>query len=127
MYDLNKLPRLSHLLSGLVRLAGVTAAALEEINTVKAAKPLAVTATLPAEGWKKDSVSAYPYYYDLPVAGVSGKDIASVSLAPGSMSAAIGCGLCPTNETVAGAIRFRANEIPAGVIAVEYEIAEGSE
>ena len=127
MVDLNKLPRLSHLRSSIIRIAGVVADALDEMAAAKADKPSIVSATLPATGWNRDGSSAYPYYYDLAAAGVTAADIASVTVSPSGIGAAVACGLCPTNETIADAIRFRSYDIPATAIAVEYEIAKGSE
>lgn len=127
MVDLNKLAKLSHLRSGLVRLAGAVTEALEEMDAAKADKPSIVAATLPATGWNRDGSSAYPYYYDLAAAGVTAADIASVTVSPSGIGAAVACGLCPTNETIADAIRFRSYDIPATAIAVEYEIVKGSE
>ena len=127
MVDLNKLPRLSHLRSSIIRIAGVVADALDEMAAAKADKPSIVSATLPATGWNRDGSSAYPYYYDLAAAGVTAADIASVTVSPSGIGAAVACGLCPTNETIADAIRFRSYEAPTAAIAVEYEIAKGSE
>ena len=127
MADLNKILRVSHLRSGLIRLAGAVTEALEEMDAAKADKPSVVSATLPATGWNRDGSSAYPYYYDLAAAGVTAADIASVTVSPSGIGAAVACGLCPTNETIADAIRFRSYEAPTAAIAVEYEIAKGSE
>ena len=127
MVDPNKLPRLSHLRSSIIRIAGVVADALDEMAAAKADKPSIVSATLPATGWNRDGSSAYPYYYDLAAAGVTAADIASVTVSPSGIGAAVACGLCPTNETIADAIRFRSYEAPTAAIAVEYEIAKGSE
>ena len=127
MVDLNKLVKLSHLRSGLIWLAGAVTEALEEMAAAKADKPSAVSATLPATGWNRDGSSAYPYYYDLAAAGVTAADIASVTVSLSGIGAAVACGLCPTNETIADAIRFRSYEAPTAAIAVEYEIAKGSE
>lgn len=91
----------------------------------KADKPSIVSATLPASGWSRDSASAYPYYYDLAASNVTAADIAVVTVSPSSIGAAVACGLCPTNETIAGAIRFRSCGVPTTAIALEYEIAEG--
>ena len=99
--------------------------AIEELDKAKLDKPEIVAATIPATGWKSDGAAGYPYYYDLAVAGITAADIATVTLSPASVSAAVACGMCPTNETIAGAIRFRANEPPTRAVAVEYEIAKG--
>ena len=127
MVNLNNIPLLSHLRSSIILIAGVVADALDEMAAAKADKPSIVSATLPATGWNRDGSSAYPYYYDLAAAGVTAADIASVTVSPSGIGAAVACGLCPANETRADAIRFRSCDIPATAIAVESEIAKGSE
>lgn len=127
MVNLNHLPRLSHLRSGLVRLAGMVVDAIEELASVKLDKPEIKTATLPATGWSSDSTAGYPYYYDLTVSGVTATDVVIATLAPASVVTSVSCGLCPANETRAGAVRFRANTVPAQAITLEYEIGKGSE
>lgn len=106
--------------------AATAAAAIQEVHKLKADKPLGVAFSLPASGWKEDAAAeAYPMYYDFAVPGVTAKDRASVVLAPASQAAAIACGLCPTNETIAGKIRFRADTVPAEVISAVYYLDEG--
>lgn len=125
MVNQNDIPRLSHLRSGLIRLAGMVVEAIEELDGAKLDKPEIAEAAIPVTGWSSDETAGYPYYYDLAVTGVTAADIAVVTLPPASVSTAIACGMCPTNETIAGAIRFRAAEVPGQAVAVEYEIAKG--
>ncbi|MBQ9349160.1 MAG: hypothetical protein IJT94_17780 [Oscillibacter sp.] len=127
MVNLNHLPRLSHLRSGLVRLAGMVVDAIEELDGVKLDKPEILTATLPATGWSSDNTAGYPYYYDLTVTGVTAADIVIATLTPASIVTATACGMCPANESRAGVVRFRANAAPAQAIELEYEIGKGSE
>lgn len=107
-------------------LAETTSEALSEMDTVKADKSEAVAIELPATGWVSDASAAdYRYRYDLAVVGVTASDTAVVSIAPNSMGTAIACGLCPTNQTLAGTIRFWAKTLPTAAIAAEYKIEKG--
>jgi len=107
---------------------GTVADALEELATGKMDKTNAVAVTIPASGWSEDASSAsYPKYYDIAVAGVTANDRAEITIAPGSLDTAKACGLCPTNETLAGKIRVRATSVPAAAIAAEYWISDGKE
>lgn len=87
-------------------------------------RPTPASATLPVAGWVEDAndVSGYAYHYDLSVAGVTADDIAHVVVPHSSQRAAVRCGLCPTNETLAGIIRFWAAAVPENAIAVNYWI-----
>ncbi len=107
-------------------LAGSVTAAIEEMDSVKSDKPAAAAATIPTSGWVSDSsVSGYKYRYDLTAAGVTANDFAVVAIAPASQNTAVYCGLCPTNETFAGEIRFRSAGIPSAAISVKYWIEQG--
>ena len=108
--------------------AGTVADALEELWQAKADKTNAVAVTIPVSGWNEDASSAsYPYYYDIAVTGVTASDRAEITIAPGSLDTAKACGLCPTNETMAGKIRVRATSVPAAAIAAEYWLSDGKE
>ena len=96
------------------------------MDTQKLDKSQEVSATIPATGWSSDT-NAYPNYYDVTAAGVTAADDVRVNLDPASVSAAVACGLCPTVETLAGKLRFRALQVPASAIAVKYRIQEGKE
>lgn len=109
-------------------LAGLAETANAEIQSIKDTKQdkrNAVAVTLPASGWSSDSTVEYPYYYDLAVSGVTAKDRAEVTVAVPGLPAAEACGLCSTNETMAGKIRFRAKKAPSAAIAAEYWIEKG--
>ena len=101
--------------------------ALGEMDIVKADKPEAVAITIPVEGWQEDDSEEYPVYYDIPAAEATALDRASVTIAPSGMAAAIACGMCPTNQTVPGAIRIRAATAPAEEIPAEYWLEQGKE
>jgi len=106
----------------------------EEVNAVKGS---AVSFTIPANGWIEpepdggatgdEALSAYPFCYDLSVAGVTAKDRADVTVAAGSMETAAACGFCPITETLAGKIRVRAVSRPGGGITAQYWIFQGKE
>lgn len=115
--------------TGLIgEVAGTVADALEELEQAKANKTSSTAVTIPATGWGTDSgVAAYPRYYDIAVTGVTTKDRAEISIAPGSLEAAKNCGICPTSETLAGKIRVRAAKAPTAAIAVEYWLENGKE
>lgn len=108
-------------------LAEATTAVIEELDAEKADKSVSVAFDIPVTGWVLDETTEYPYYYDIAVTGVTAYDRATVSIAPNSMSMAVSCELCPTNETLAGKIRIRAMSIPADVISCEYWIEQGKE
>lgn len=100
---------------------------LEQMDAVKANKPLAVSVTIPTTGWQTDSTegAVYPQYYDIPVEGVTAKDIPQVCIARASEAAANACGMSRTCETVTGAIRLWAGSVPTTAILAEYVIDEG--
>lgn len=107
-------------------LASTTADLFEEVDQMKANKPLAVSVTIPTTGWQTDSTegAVYPQYYDIPVEGVTSKDIPQVCIARASEAAANACGMSRTCETVTGAIRLWAGSVPTTAILAEYVIEE---
>lgn len=115
--------------NGLIgQLAQTVADALEEVETVKADKPKSIVITIPVAGWKEDEgIEAYPVYYDLSDQDATENDRATVVIAPGSMSTAIACRMCPTCETLTGIIRIRAGSAPMEAISAEYWLDQGKE
>lgn len=125
--------------SAVAALAESTAASLEEIDSLldgKQDKGSGIPVTIPAEGWAMDEgdedagaadSSSYPYYYDIPAAGVSALDRADVTITASSCDAATACGLCPASETLAGAIRLRAVTPPTEAMTAEYWLHSGKE
>lgn len=99
--------------------------ALEEMENTKADKVINASITIPTTGWKSDSTSGYPYYYDISVSSVTANDCVSVVIAPSSQQTAAKCGLCPTNETLAGIIRIRSTSSPSSTISAQYWIEQG--
>ena len=113
---------------GLVaKLAKTATEAIEELEQAKADRPQSVAITIPATGWASDSGGDYPHYYDIAAEGVTANDRAAITIAPGSLGTAKTCGLCATNETMAGKIRVRAIQVPAEAISAEFWIEDGKE
>lgn len=113
---------------GLVaKLAKTATEAIEELEQAKADKAQSVAITIPATGWASDSGGGYPHYYDIAAEGVTANDRAAITIAPGSLGTAKTCGLCATNETMAGKIRVRAIQVPAEAISAEFWIEDGKE
>src|SRR5699024_4813846 len=100
---------------------------MEQMDAVKANQPRAVAGSTPPAGWETDSTegAVYPQYYDIPVEGVTSKDIPQVCIARASEAAANACGMSRTCETVTGAIRLWAGSVPTTAILAEYVIEEG--
>lgn len=106
--------------------------ALNTMDSKKLDKTGAVPFTIPTVGWhvaddEAEELSGFPVYYDLPVAGVTAKDRATISLAPSAGEAAMACGICTTSETLAGKIRIRAATLPTQSMEAEYWIHTGKE
>ena len=113
---------------GLVaKLAKTATEAIEELEQAKADKAQSVAITIPATGWASDSGGDYPHYYDIAAEGETANDRAAITIAPGSLGTAKTCGLCATNETMAGKIRVRAIQVPAEAISAEFWIEDGKE
>lgn len=113
---------------GLVaKLAKTATEAIEELEQAKADKAQSVAITIPTTGWASDSGGDYPHYYDISAEGVTANDRAAITIAPGSLGTAKTCGLCATNETMAGKIRVRAIQVPAEAISAEFWIEDGKE
>lgn len=129
----------SGLQSDIQGLASQTTSTFGQVNTAlntmdgkKQDKTKAVPFTIPTQGWQTandelEEFSGFPIYYDLPVAGVTAKDRATISLAPSAGEAARACGICTTSETLAGKIRIRAATLPTQSMAAEYWIHTGKE
>ena len=76
------------------------------------------------EGWIYDdeNETGYPYYYDLPVAGVTENNMAVASVPFASQNTAQACGLCPSNNTLTGYVRFYTVAVPSTEIAINLWI-----
>lgn len=104
-------------------MAELTAASLSG----KQDKSAAVQVTISPDEWTQEETGPYPCTCDLPAPGVTAADRAEVTLAPESLLTSVECGLCPTCETLAGAIRLRAALAPERELKVEYWITQGRE
>ena len=71
--------------------------------------------------WIPDNTfSDYSYHYDIADANALATDIATITLAPGSMQVARECGLCSSNQTFNGYIRIYAKKIPTSNMQITY-------
>lgn len=78
--------------------------------------------TIKAGEWLTDGTEGYPFYYNIPAAGVTAASQANITIAPGSIDVASAAMICPTCETIAGAVRIRCKNNPTGDITGEYSI-----
>lgn len=108
-------------------LAQAVTEAVMEIENLKADKAESVSVTIPTSGWNSDNTAVYPYFYDLKSEGITVNDIAEIVILPESMSTAVECGICPTNQTFTNKIRIRSAKIPGQQIKAEYNIHCGKE
>ena len=83
--------------------------------------------TIPTSGWTAGTAGDYAYYIDIAAADITAADGVDVVLTAASISTAQACGLCPSVETRAGALRFRAVSIPGGSMTGEYRILRGEQ
>lgn len=115
--------------NGLVAtLAQSVTEAMQEMETAKADKQTTAAITIPATGWGVDDTSEeYPSYCEITVDGITAADRVDIAIAPNSMATAIACGLCPTNQTLAGKIRVWARSVPDAAISAEYWLSQGKE
>lgn len=79
--------------------------------------PTSISMTIPTTGWSQDNTAVYSYYYDYAVQGITADNRAEVTLSVSSLQTAADCGVCPTNETIAGYIRLRAMSVPTASMA----------
>lgn len=81
--------------------------------------------TIPTSGWTAGTAGDYAYYIDIAAADITAADGVDVVLTAASISTAQACGMCPSVETRAGVLRFRAVSIPTGSMTGEYRILRG--
>lgn len=79
------------------------------------------------EYYRVDRGAEYPSYCDIAVSTITAADRVDIAIAPNSMATAIACGLCPTNQTLAGKIRVWARTVPDAAISAEYWLNQGKE
>ena len=102
--------------------ADAAAAALDEMDGVKADKANFVSFSIPATGWKTDSsVPGYTNYIDIEISGLTAADYVAVDVAPASSVVARAANFVAT-ESRAGILRLRAASVPTATISAQYHI-----
>lgn len=104
------------------QVADAAAAALDEMDGVKADKTEFVSFSIPATGWKTDSsVPGYTNYIDIAISGLTAADYVAVDVAPASSVVARAANFVAT-ESRAGILRLRAASVPTAAISAQYYI-----
>lgn len=104
------------------QVADAAAAALDEMDGVKADKTEFVSFSIPATGWKTDSsVPGYTNYIDIAISGLTAADYVAVDVAPSSSAVARTANFVAT-ESRAGILRLRAASVPTAAISAQYHI-----
>lgn len=104
------------------QVADAAAAALDEMDGVKADKTEFVSFSIPATGWKTDSsVPGYTNYIDIAISGLTAADYVAVDVAPASSAVARAANFVAT-ESHAGILRLRAASVPTATISAQYHI-----
>lgn len=104
------------------QVADTAAAALDEMDEVKADKTEFVSFSIPATGWKTDSsVPGYTNYIDIAISGLTAADYVAVDVVPESSAVARAANFVAT-ESRAGILRLRAASVPTAAISAQYHI-----
>ena len=104
------------------QVADAAAAALDEMDGVKADKTEFVSFSIPATGWKTDSSGpGYTNYIDISISGLTAADYVAVDVAPASSVVARAANFVAT-ESRAGILRLRAASVPTATISAQYHI-----
>lgn len=104
------------------QVADAAAAALDEMDGVKADKTEFVSFSIPATGWKTDSsVPGYTNYIDIAISGLTAADYVAVDVAPSSSAVTRAANFVAT-EIRAGILRLRAASVPTATISAQYHI-----
>lgn len=104
------------------QVADAAAAALDEMDGVKADKTEFVSFSIPATGWKTDSsVPGYTNYIDIAISGLTAADYVAVDVAPASSAVARAANFVAT-ESRDGILRLRAASVPTATISAQYHI-----
>lgn len=108
------------------QVADTAAAALDEMDEVKADKTEFVSFSIPATGWKTDSsVPGYTNYIDIAISGLTAADYVAVDVVPASSAVARAADFTST-ESMAGVLRLRAASVPSAAISAQYHIIEAA-
>lgn len=104
------------------QVADTAAAALDEMDEVKADKTEFVSFSIPATGWKTDSsVPGYTNYIDIAISGLTAADYVAVDVVPASSAVARAANFVAT-ESRASILRLRAASVPTAAISAQYHI-----
>lgn len=104
------------------QVADAAAAALDEMDGVKADKTEFVSFSIPATGWKTDSsVPGYTNYIDIAISGLTAADYVAVDVVPASSAVARAANFVATESRV-GILRLRAASVPTAAISAQYHI-----
>lgn len=104
------------------QVADAAAAALDEMDGVKADKTEFVSFSIPATGGKTDSsVPGYTNYIDIAISGLTAADYVAVDVVPASSAVARAANFVAT-ESCAGILRLRAASVPTAAISAQYHI-----
>lgn len=104
------------------QVSDAAAAALDEMDGVKADKTEFVSFSIPATGWKTDSsVPGYTNYIDIAISGLTAADYVAVDVVPASSAVARAENFVAT-ESRAGILRLRAASVPTAAISAQYHI-----
>lgn len=104
------------------QVADAAAAALDEMDGVKADKTEFVSFSIPATGWKTDSsVPGYTNYIDIAISGLTAADYVAVDVVPASSAVARAANFVAA-ESRAGILRLRAASVPTATISAQYHI-----
>lgn len=135
--DLSKVPKLLHFKNLALKMKSeqttiltTCTAALTEMNGVKQDKPVTGTVTIGTTAgsvgssnvWINDNAANFPYYYDIPVTGITEDYICDVTIANSSHVVAMTCGISPVSETMDGFVRIRSYSIPESSITAYLRI-----
>lgn len=108
------------------QVADAAAAALDEMDGVKADKTEFVSFSIPATGWKTDSsVPGYTNYIDIAISGLTAADYVAVDVVPASSAVSRAADFTST-ESMAGVLRLRAASVPSAAISAQYHIIEAA-
>lgn len=90
-------------------------------NILKAEK---LNITIPAENWATDEDTDSPYSYrtDIVHTKIAEDMVPILTIAPSFLHTADDCGLCPTAQTLAGALRIYAKTVPNSEIETELTL-----
>lgn len=104
------------------QVADTAAAALDEMDEVKADKTEFVSFSIPATGWKTDSnVPGYTNYIDIAISCLTAADYVAVDVVPASSAVARAANFVAT-ESRTGILRLRAASVPTAAISAQYHI-----